>query len=308
MRCRGPRPGRKTVKRVAYLNGASWRGGPLEEGELPIPEQGDFALIRAAGQAVGLQFEIRRWDDPEVRGGAGFDAALIRSCWDYPERPAAFLAALQTIESSDLPVFNSAAIVAWNARKTYLRDFTAAGVPGIDTIWLDAVTPQAVGRAFSDFDAAEIVLKPQIGAGSRRTIRLKRNGWSDADLIAGPDGPAMAQPFLPAIETEGEFSLFLFGGRLAHAIQKTPAPGSWYANVADPTFTAIEPSAEMLVLGEATIAAAPKGMLYARVDAVRGLDGRLALIELEAIEPYLFLSFAPRAADLFAGALADALA
>jgi glutathione synthase/RimK-type ligase-like ATP-grasp enzyme len=292
--------------RIAYLTGAAWRMGPLAEGALPEPEQADFPLLEAAARARGLTLEIVRWQTPDL-AARGYDAALIRSCWDYPDQPDAFVAALERMQQAGLAVFNSAEIVRWNARKTYLQGFAAQGVPGIDTLWLDQVTPQAVGRAFSDFDAAEIVLKPQIGAGSRRTIRLKRNSWSEMDLLAGPDGPAMAQPFLPAIETEGEYSLFLFGGRLAHAMQKRPAAGGWYANVAGPTFSAIDPHAEMLALAEATLAAAPRDLLYARVDAVRGLDGRLALIELEAIEPYLFLSFAPAAADLLAAALARAV-
>lgn len=294
------------MKRIAYLNGAGWRGGPLKDGELPTPEVADHALLVAAAQKRGIAFEIVRWQEKDLPA-RGFDAALIRSCWDYPEQPDAFLAQLRAMETGGLRLFNSADVVAWNARKTYLKDFAAAGVPSIDTLWLDAVTPQAVGRVFSDLDAAEIVLKPQVGAGSRRTIRLKRNAWSDADLIAGPIGPAMAQPFLPAIETEGEFSIFLFGATLAHAIRKTPAPGSWFANVNDPKFVAIEPTSEMLAMADQVSAAAPNGMLYARVDLVRGLDGRLALIELEAIEPFLFLAFAPDASDVFVDALAAAL-
>lgn len=294
------------MRRIAYLNGASWRGGMLAHGELPRLEQPDFDLLAPIMHRAGLAFDIVRWDAPDL-WARGFDAAIIRSCWDYPERPEAFVAALQAMQEGGLRVFNAPDIVRWNARKTYLQDLAAAGVPGIDTLWLERVTPQAVGRAFSDLDAAEIVLKPQIGAGSRRTIRLKRNNWSDADLIAGPDGPAMVQPFLPAIETEGEFSIFLFGGGLAHAIRKTPAPGSWFANVANPTFTAVEPDRAMLAMADSVAAAAPKGMLYARVDLVRGLDGRLALIELEAIEPYLFLSFAPFAAARFVDALRLAL-
>lgn len=295
------------MKRIAYLNGASWRGGALAHGELPTPEQTDFDLLSPLAYRSGLSLEIIRWDTPDITA-RGYDAALIRSCWDYPERPDAFIAAIQAMQDQGLRVFNAAEIVRWNARKTYLKDFAAAGAPSIDTLWLDQVTPQAVGRAFSDLDAAEIVLKPQIGAGSRRTIRLKRNAWSDADLIAGPEGAAMVQPFLPAIETEGEFSIFLFGGVLAHAMRKTPAPGSWFANVANPTFTTVDPDAEMLAMAHSVTAAAPPGMLYARVDLVRGLDGRLALIELEAIEPYLFLSFAPFAATRFVEALRAAVA
>src|SRR5690606_24333763 len=114
-----------------------------------------------------------------------------------------FVAAVEAHERAGLRVFNSSAVVRWNARKTYLRELGAAA---IETVWLDRVDGRAVAQAFDALDAAEIVIKPQIGAGSVRTIRLKRNAWSEADLIAGPQSDAMVQPYLQSIETEGERS------------------------------------------------------------------------------------------------------
>jgi glutathione synthase/RimK-type ligase-like ATP-grasp enzyme len=294
------------MRRIAYLTCASYRGQTMAAGELPPAEADDFGLQRAAAESVGLAYDIVRWDDPRLLAG-GWDGALIRSCWDYHERPDAFLAQLSAFESQGGRVFNASAIVAWNARKTYLRGLGDHGAPTIDTLWPEGVDAHGIASAFSDLDAAEIVVKPQIGAGSRRTIRLKRNAWSEADLIDAPQGPAMIQPFLPSIVTEGEYSLFLFGGKPAHAIAKKPKSGGWYANVDDPKFAAAEPTSEMMRIAEQVAALAPDGMLYARIDLVRGLDGALKLIELEAIEPYLFLRFAPWAAGAFAAALADAL-
>jgi len=294
------------MRRVAYLTGASWRGGRLALGELPAPDAEDFALFAPAAEAAGIRFEIRRWDDPDL-AEAGFAAALIRSTWDYASRAAEFRARLAALEAQGLRVFNAASVIAWNARKTYLIDLAARGVPTIPTLWTERVAPEDILRAFDTFEAAEIVVKPQVGAGSQATIRVRRNAWSPADLIGAPAGPAMLQPFLPAIQTSGETSIFVFGGVEAHTIRKRPAPGHWFANVDGAQFAAGEASATQIETARHAIAASPPGMLYARVDLVEGQDGRPLVIEVEAIEPYLFLTFAPFAAAAFAAALAGVL-
>ncbi|MBI1186454.1 MAG: transporter [Alphaproteobacteria bacterium] len=283
--------------RIAYLTGRSFRGAPLAEGALPPLEQDDFPLIAAAGADEGVTFEPRYWDDASV-ADAGYQAALIRSCWDYTRQPARFIAALDGLEAAGLTVLNASAVVRWNADKTYLQTLQCAEAPVIPTVWLDRVDARGAARAFDEFEAAEIVLKPQVGAGSQGTIRLKRNAWSEADLIAGPQGPAMAQPFYPAIETEGELSLFYFGGAPAHAIRKTPQDGGWFANDLKARFGVETPDDAAREVARAALAAAPGGLVYARVDLVRDPAGRLRVIELELIEPYLFLAFAPAFAPL----------
>lgn len=277
--------------KIAYLTGRSFRGNPLPPDTLPPLERDDFPLIAAAATGEGVTFAPVAWDDAAVADG-GFDAALIRSCWDYTSQPARFIAALEAFEARGLRVFNPSGVVRWNAEKRYLEALQAADAPVIPTVWLDRVDARAAARAFDEFEAAEIVLKPQVGAGSQGTIRLKRNLWSEADLIAGPQGAAMAQPFYPAIETEGELSLFYFGGRLAHVIRKIPQGGGWFANDLKARFVAEEADAEAQDVARAALAAAPAGLVYARADLVRDPAGRLRVIELELIEPYLFLAFA----------------
>ncbi|MBU6371793.1 MAG: transporter [Alphaproteobacteria bacterium] len=294
------------MRRVAYLTGASWRGGPLQLGELPGPDAEDYKLLEPAARAAGIAFEIRRWDDPDL-AEAGFDGALIRSTWDYAQRAAAFRARLAEVEAQGLRLFNPSAVVAWNARKTYLQELAAQDVPTIPTVWTERVTPHDVIRAFDTFEAAELVVKPQVGAGSQATIRIRRNAWSEADLIAAPTGPAMLQPFLPSIQTAGETSIFLFGGAVAHTIHKLPAEGKWFANVDGARFGPGVASAAQMEAARAAVAASPRGMLYARVDLVEGQDGAPRVIEVEAIEPYLFLTFAPPAAAALARALVAAL-
>lgn len=294
------------MKRVAYLTGSRWRGGFVPEGELPAQDAPDFALLKPVAAEKGIALEIRRWDAADL-GEAGYDALIVRSTWDYADRVGEFLDRLEALEQGGARVFNPSAALRWNARKTYLQELGEKGAPVIPTIWSDTVDAIVIGRAFETFEAAELVVKPQLGAGSRDTIRLKRNAWSDSDLALAPRGAVMIQPFLPGIETTGERSLFYFNGKPAHAIRKMPASGKWYANVDGAVFERSEATAADRSAAEHVLSLAPQGMLYARVDLVDGPDGRPRLIELEAIEPYFFLASAPEGAGFFATALAEVL-
>ncbi|HWA01321.1 MAG TPA: transporter [Caulobacterales bacterium] len=291
------------MKRVAYLTGRAWRKTPMAPGTLPWIEGDDFKLVSNAGGPRGLSFEVRYWDEPDL-AEQGFDAAIVRSTWDYIERCDEFIATLRGHERAGLRLFNRADVIGWNARKTYLDDLGALAIP---TLWAEKLDSRAVAQAFDTLDAAELVIKPQIGGGSRETIKLKRNAWSEADLRDGPRSAAMLQPFLASVETEGEHSLFWFGGEFSHAIRKAPRTG-WFAN--DPAatdFAQETPPRAALEVAEAARALAPKDLLYVRIDVVRADDGGWRVIEIEAIEPYLFLVFAPAGAEVFAGAIARVL-
>ncbi|MEZ5957690.1 MAG: hypothetical protein R3C27_10835 [Hyphomonadaceae bacterium] len=291
------------MARVAYLTGRSYRGKPLGPGAVPALEEKSRDLILAAGQGRGIDFEIVYWDEMDLPQ-RGFDLAVIRTTWDYTERVDQFLAALESHEHAGLRVCNSSQVVRWNMRKTYLQEL---GPSAIETVWTDKPNAHVVAQAFDALDAAEVVLKPQVGAGSVRTVRLKRNAWSEADLIDGPLGPAMIQPYLRAIETEGERSLFWFGGAYSHAVRKVPADGNWLANTAGARFVADPPPRAAMEAAEAARIRAPQDLLYVRIDLVLGDDGAWRVIEIEAIEPYLFFDFAPEGADVFVGAIARVL-
>ncbi len=291
------------MARVAYLTGRTYRGTALPPGAVPQLEEKSRDLILAAGKRRGVEFEIVYWDEMDLPQ-RGFDLAVIRTTWDYTERADQFLAALESHERNGLCVCNPSQVVRWNMRKTYLQEL---GPSAIETVWTEKPDAHTVSQAFDALDAAEVVLKPQVGAGSVRTVRLKRNAWSEADLIDGPVGPAMIQPYLQAIETEGERSLFWFGGAYSHAVRKVPADGNWLANTAGARFVADPPPPAAMEAAEAARVRAPQDLLYVRIDLVLGDDGKWRVIEIEAIEPYLFLDFAPEGADVFVGAIARVL-
>jgi glutathione synthase/RimK-type ligase-like ATP-grasp enzyme len=292
------------MARVAYLTARSYRGTQLPPGVVPPLEEKSRDLILASGEKRGIVFEVVYWDETDLPQ-RGFDLAVIRTCWDYHERADEFVSTLEAHEQAGLRVLNSSQIVRWNARKTYLQEL---GPSAIETVWAEKADARTVAKAFDALDAVEIVVKPQVGAGSIRTVRLKRNAWSEADLIDGPVSAAMIQPYLRSIETEGERSLFWFGGQFSHAIRKVPQSGDWLANVPGKTrFVAEAPPPAAMGAAEAARARAPKDLLYVRIDLVLGDDGAWRVIEIEAIEPYLFLDFAPEAAEVFVGAIARVL-
>jgi glutathione synthase/RimK-type ligase-like ATP-grasp enzyme len=299
MRGRGGRT--PLMRKVAYMTGRSYRGMAMA-GVPPIEQPGSRMVIEA-GAKHGLAFEVAYWDDPTLP--ERFDAALIRSCWDYHERAEQFVETLEAHQRAGLPVFNSPDIVRWNSRKTYLKDLGAAAIP---TVWTERADATAVRDAFETLGADEIVVKPQVGAGSIATVRLNRETWSEANLADGPKGAAMIQPFLKAIATEGERSLFWFGGAFSHAIRKVPQAGDWLANIPGKTaFVQDKPPHAAIDTAEAARARIPHEVLYVRIDLVLGDDGAWRVIEIEAIEPYLFLDFAPDGAAFFAKAVAGVL-
>jgi glutathione synthase/RimK-type ligase-like ATP-grasp enzyme len=292
--------------RVAWLTGATYRGRPMPPGQLPPFDTEERALVDVAAQGRNITLETRQWSD-DPASFAGLDAVLIRSCWDYVEHCAAFCDALDAIDTH-APVLNPPALVRWNARKSYLAAFEAAGIPIVPTVWADTADVRSVAQAFDRFEAAELVVKPATGAGGRNTLRLARNRWSEADLMDGLRGPSLIQPFQAAVQDEGEFSFLFVGGTLAATILKQPAPGGWLTPASQGAVNrAVTPRDDdrqaACAAFEALGTIRPEPALYARIDMVRDARGRLVLMEAELIEPFLYVALAPQTAEALATAL-----
>jgi glutathione synthase/RimK-type ligase-like ATP-grasp enzyme len=202
-------------------------------------------------------------------------------------------------------VVNPPSVMRWNSTKTYLVELAGKGAPVVPTHAHDLLTREHVRAAFDAFGVDELVVKPQVSAGSHETIRVKRHGGS---LAGGPSGPALIQPFLPAVGEEGELSLFYFDGRFSHAVTKVAVEGDFRVQ---PQFggqvSEIAPEPEALRAAEMVLEAAGEPLTYARVDLIRGLDHTPQLMELEVIEPDLFLQHAHDKGAAFADAVARAL-
>ncbi|MBD0837508.1 MULTISPECIES: RimK family alpha-L-glutamate ligase [unclassified Streptomyces] len=264
----------------------------------PRPEPSrdrDLPVLREALTAAGAEADVVFWDDAGVDWG-GYDLALIRSTWDYSMRSAEFVAWAHKCASLTR-LANPAEVVRWNTDKRYLGELAEAGVPVVPTRYLAPGDPADLPRDH------EYVVKPTSGAGARYAARYTpdRHDTAVAHLARMHEEgfTAMVQPYVRSIDATGERALQFFGGRLLHASRKQAvlAPGTAFDadKVAHPGLEPWTPTPAELAVAERALAAVPDApeVLYARVDLVDGEDGRPQLMELELVEPNLFLFLHP---------------
>jgi len=283
--------------RVVYLASKDTLPGSPERRGDGFEHDQMMAALRPAFAARGVRLEDHRWDDDAI-SWADFDAAIIGTTWDYQDRAKEFLDRLDRI-ASGTRLFNDAGLARWNAHKRYLGDLEARGARLIPTRWLDRATPERIAAAMDDLETDDLVLKRQIGAGAQGQLRLRRG-----QPLPCPPTPMMAQPFLPAIESEGELSFVFVDGELSHALVKRAAPGDYrIQSMYGGREQAIQPNEADAAAARAVLDTLHEVPLYARVDMVRGADGRLLLMELELIEPFLYPLQGPDLGERLAAAL-----
>jgi glutathione synthase/RimK-type ligase-like ATP-grasp enzyme len=258
------------------------------------------ALLRDRGSLV----DFLPWDQPA--DWSAYDLVVIRTTWDYHERPIQFLEVLAEIEQSDTRLHNPLSLVRWNLDKTYLRDLESVGVPIVPTLYgKNLASSDELATCFNILDAEELILKPPVNVNAFHTFRVSGSAceslFPELKAIFG-ERPFMAQPFMPAIATEGEYSLIYFNGQFSHAILKKPQAGDF--RVQEEHGGQISPVRawkSLRAAGKRAVDALPGRPLYARVDLVRG--GDLLVMELELIEPSLYLRMHPAAPKRFADVL-----
>jgi glutathione synthase/RimK-type ligase-like ATP-grasp enzyme len=270
--------------------------------ELELPDD-ETALLAAALRRAGIDAVIEPWDGPFRWHDA--DLVVIRSTWDYVHRLDQFLAWIDAADTA-ATVVNPAAVLRWNAHKRYLVDLVAAGVPVVETAFVERGSGVADVRTLVA-DATELVVKPAVSASAYGTARGRADDPALADHLRAlaAAGDVLVQPLVPSVLTHGEVSLVYLGGVLSHAVRKIAKAGDYRVqNEHGGTVQPHTPTRAELEVAEATLAALPLPCAYARVDVVASGAGPL-LMEVELIEPQLFLEQAPGSADRFAAALGD---
>jgi glutathione synthase/RimK-type ligase-like ATP-grasp enzyme len=284
--------GRMTAMRLAILS--------------PVPEyeenwshiKADY--IRLFGEGTAF-IDWTKADDL-----ASFDLVTPLLAWGYPRDTSTWFALLDRMEAQGVPVSNPVGVLRWNSDKAYLAELDASGIAIVPTRMSEALDPAALENARADFGTQTLVVKPPISGGADGTFRLSATD-SVPEPVAGKR--MMIQPFLPAIAAEGEYSLFYFGGLFSHSIIKRPAAGDFRVQDQFGGYEeAIEapPAAKVLAAAALIATSAITGsdiLAYARADVLRGEDGRFRLMELELIEPSLFLHFAADKGAAFASCL-----
>ena len=279
-------------KRCAFLTMASTDGWSIDS-DL------SFEPMRTLGWAID---EIP-WRSANADWNQ-YDAVYINTPWDYPDDPELFMALLESIEASSAILVNDIALVHWNMPKTYLRDLETQGAAIVPSLWYDEFERDALPGFFETHRCDRIIIKPVVSTNAHNTFLLDRA--VPAETIEELERTFAArsfvvQPFIENVQGEGEYSLFFFSNEFSHAILKTPKDEDFRVQEeygarlisTEPETELLETAAEVLILVEPM-------PVYARADFLRGPDGRFLLMELELIEPSLYLRMDGEAPTRFA--------
>lgn len=250
----------------------------------------------------GVQAHAMVWGGPVPAG----DLVLIRSTWDYVDRPSEFVRWIDDLAASGCVVLNPPAVLRWNVHKRYLVELAHAGVAVVPTELVERGDATGLDEIRARRGWDDVVVKPAIGGSARLTVHRLRHGAEPtarhlADLVAAED--ALVQPFVGSIVERGELAVLVVDGHPVAAMAKRAAVGEWRVQ-SDFGGTAerVELTPELAEVAERALTAAPGPVAYARVDVV-WLDDRWQLMELELVEPEMFFAIAPDVTD----GLADAL-
>jgi glutathione synthase/RimK-type ligase-like ATP-grasp enzyme len=270
---------------------------------VPNLTKDDQSLIAPLAKR-GIEARPAVWSDPRVNW-TDADAVLIRSCWDYHLRLKEFLVWINALERAKVKIWNPPATLRWNTNKIYLRQLEEKGVPIVPTLWPEAGFN--LRQELQQRDWKQAVVKPRVSATAYRTLLTSPDTIDAAqtlidDLLRGPG--SVVQEFLEEVRSQGEWSLIFFSGQFSHAVIKTPRAGDFRVQHDFGGREKIAHAPDSVIQAASHAIAATAGTpLYARVDGVES-SGQFLLMELELIEPALFLELSHGAAERFAAAIA----
>jgi glutathione synthase/RimK-type ligase-like ATP-grasp enzyme len=278
-----------------------------------MPVESDEGPLVAAFERAGVATRWAVWDDPD-EDWSRYVGVLIRTTWDYIDKIDAFRAWVDAAGAATT-LWNPAPVVRWNSHKRYLPELAARGVPVVPTTYV-ATDGRASLDLLPDDDGHGFVVKPAESIGA---IGLTRWGSDDAgragavaaaEVLRSEGQDVLIQPLVPAIAEAGETSVIFIDGQLSHAVRKVPAAGDIRSQ---PEYgsevTAVEASPAQVDLGRRELATTLDALgldgdhlLYARVDCVDH-QGTPSLMELELIEPDLYVGYDDGAADRVVAAI-----
>lgn len=258
---------------------------------------------------MGIEVVPAVWNDSRVAWD-DFDLIVLRSCWDYDDDPAGFERWLGERERGEAPVLNSPSVARWNLDKTHLRELADQGVPIIPTVWRRAEAATSLRAALDELGWEQAVVKPTISMSAHGT-------WRTSLETAGDDeerfreqlarGDQMIQRYLPEITRGGEWSLVFLEGEFSHACRKLPKSGDFRVQNDWGGTRALERADPGLIeAAQRVLSRCPGPQFYARVDGVL-VDGAFLLMEVELIDPQLYLAESGPARARFAECLREAL-
>jgi glutathione synthase/RimK-type ligase-like ATP-grasp enzyme len=266
-------------------------------------------LIKTAMVKKGLKVTRLSWDDPDFDWNTT-KSILFRSTWDYFDRFKEFLAWLEKVSHKTL-LINSEKIIRWNMDKHYLNDLEKKDIHTIPTLYIEKNSQTSLDQLHKKTSWKNTILKPCVSGAARHTYKLDYNDLEKNEAIFQDlirNEAMMLQPFIQNIVDKGEISLIIIGGKYTHAVLKRAKQGDF--RVQDDHGGTVHdyiPSEEEIKFAELAVKHCIEFPVYARVDIVNDNKGRLAVVELELIEPELWFRKKPDAATHLALAVKNLL-
>ena len=285
----------QTMTRIAFLTMDSLDGFVSYDG-----------LVRDILFQRNIRVDEISWRTPDALWDR-YDLVVIRSPWDYQSNCDAFLQSLERIHQSHARLENSLKIVQWNIQKTYLKELQKAGTAIVPTEWLQNPSVTDLRHLFAQLQSDNIVIKPLVGANADNAFWLHTESSFEIlhEVVTVFQGrTALAQPFVDSVVRFGEISLTFFAGEYSHSVLKSPRSGDFRVQEEHGgVIRSYEPAPSIIEFARRSLQAVPAPTLYARVDVVLLSDHSPAIMELEVIEPSLYLSYDPAAPARFADAI-----
>ncbi len=239
-----------------------------------------------------------------------FDAALFRTTWGYHEKFHAFLVFLDYLDSLKIPVLNPVRIIRKNLHKYYLRELPSFDVPIIDTVFVDKSSDISLQSLITDKNWDKFIIKPAVSAGAYKTHLINNYSEDGSEgifraLVLNYD--LLIQKYIPEIKTDGEWSTIFFNRDYHYTVNKIPKHGDFRVQTLfDGTYTVCNPPDNVLDVSKRAAELFLDECLYVRVDGVRS-NGQFLIMEIEMIEPDIYLDYHPEGIPIFAKSISKRL-
>ena len=243
----------------------------------------------------GLNIEKVIWNDQQVNW-EDYSLAILKSPWDYFDLIEDFYNWLDHLEAKNVKLLNPIEVVRWNANKQYLQEIEAAGLKITPSFFIQNKESVNLEHFFEKFNTNKLIVKPCVSGGAKNTFKVTADNVNEVNQklnLLIQDEDFIIQPFLPEILESGEWSFIFFNGVYSHSLIKQAKSGDFRVQPAHGgSVHPQKPSEELIATAQQYVTLFAKNCLYARVDGTF-VKGEFLLMELELIEPFLFLNTEP---------------
>ena len=277
---------KKFNKKVAIVSCDKWVGKVKED-----------ELLKFELNKLLVDVDIISWQDKTV-DYSKYDAVVIRSLWGYQDYIEEFMEYLDKLKKDKVKVFNNVEILKDNLNKyEQFKILDKYEIPHIKTFFLKKDELDKVSKINKEHK--DLVVKPIISGSGNNTFIIsdtieKNNIKVDevkekfSGVLNDTNNYLMVQPFVKEIDA-GEISVILINNKISHIVVRNTSIFNNKGSISVVGLDIMDDKMKAIV-DSCTKIKEYDDSLYMRVDIVKiGEDYKV--MELELVEPQLFLAF-----------------